>query len=307
MRTTTIRALIAVAISISTGACGAPSKKTTMSPSTEQAPSTDSPPVRSGYAAVHGLRYYYEIHGAGEPLLLLHGGLMSIGALGPVLPALAKSRQVIAVDLHGHGRTALGDRAISLRDMGDDLAALLDELGYAQVDAVGYSMGAGVAIRLAVQHPTKVRRLIAVSAVFARDGYYPELLPMQAQVGAGMAEMMKETPMYTSYVAVAPNPAEFPTLLDRVGELMRTPYDWSEDVKTLSMPVMLVYGDSDMIRLDHVVAFYRLLGGGLRDAGWGREHLEKNRLAILPDATHYDILEAPALIPTVLRFLDGGA
>ncbi len=307
MRTTTIPALIAVAIIISTGACGAPSKKTTMSPTAEQAPSTAAPAVRSGYAEVHGLRYYYEIHGAGEPLLLLHGGLMSIGALGPVLPALAKSRQVIAVDLHGHGRTALGDRAISLRDMGDDLAALLDELGYAQVDAVGYSMGAGVAIRLAVQHPTKVRRLIAVSAVFARDGYYPELLPMQAQVGAGMAEMMKETPMYTSYVAVAPNPAEFPTLLDRVGELMRTPYDWSEDVKTLSMPVMLVYGDSDMIRLDHVVAFYRLLGGGLRDAGWGREHLAKNRLAILPDATHYDVLEAPALVPTVLRFLDGGA
>ena len=309
MRTTPIPALIAIAIVISTGACGAPSKKTTMSPSAasaEQAPSTDAPAVRSGYAAVNGLRYYYEIHGAGEPLLLLHGGLMSIGAMGPVVPALAKSRQVIAVDLHGHGRTALGDRAISMGDMGDDLAALLDELGYDQVDAVGYSMGGGAAIRLAVQHPTKVRRLIAVSAAFARDGYYPELLPLQAQVGAGMAEMMKETPMYTSYVAVAPNPAEFPTLLDRVGELMRTPYDWSEDVKTLSMPVMLVYGDSDMIRLDHVVAFYRLLGGGLRDAGWGREHLAKHRLAILPDATHYDIMEAPALVPTVLRFLDGG-
>lgn len=239
MRTTTIRALIAIAISISTRVPAAPAaQKTTMSPSIEQAPSTEAPPVRSGYAAVHGLRYYYEIHGAGEPLLLLHGGLMSIGVLGPVLPALAKGRQVITrSDLHGHGRTALGERAISMIDMGDDLAALLDELGYAQVDAVGYSMGAGVAIRLAVQHPTKVRRLIAVSAVFARDGYYPELLPMQAQVGAGMAEMMKEHTCTRRRVAVAPSPAEFPTLLDRVGELMRTPYDWSEDMKTLSMPV----------------------------------------------------------------------
>jgi pimeloyl-ACP methyl ester carboxylesterase len=263
-------------------------------------------PAKTGHVEANGVSYYYEIRGEGEPLLLLHGGLMSIASLGPVLPELAKSHQVIAVDLHGHGRTALGDRKISLIDIGDDLAAVLDELGYDQVDAVGYSFGAMAAFRLAVQHAKKVRRLVMVSGAFSRDGFYPEMLPMQAQVGAAMAEMMKETPMYTSYVAVAPNPEEFPTLLDRMGELMRTPYEWAEDIKTLTMPVMLVYGDSDMIRLDHVVESYHLLGGGLRDAGWGREHMSTNRLAILPDATHYDILESPAFVPTVLHFLDAG-
>jgi pimeloyl-ACP methyl ester carboxylesterase len=128
---------------------------------------------------------------------------------------------------------------------------------------------------------------------------------MQAAVGAGMAEMMKDTPMYQSYAAVAPHPEDFPKLLDRMGELMRTPYDWSEDVKVLKMPVMLVYGDSDMIRPEHIVAFYQLLGGGLRDAGWAREHMSQNRLAILPDLTHYEMFIAPTLATTVLPFLNG--
>jgi pimeloyl-ACP methyl ester carboxylesterase len=111
--------------------------------------------------------------------------------------------------------------------------------------------------------------------------------------------------MYTSYAAVAPNPAEFPKLLDRMGELMRTPYNWADDVKKLTMPVMLVYGDSDMMRPEHMVEFYKLLGGGLKDAGWMREHMSKNRLAILPDLTHYEVFMSPALVPTVLPFLDG--
>jgi pimeloyl-ACP methyl ester carboxylesterase len=162
-----------------------------------------------------------------------------------------------------------------------------------------------VALRLAVQHPDKVRRLVVVSAGFARDGFHPEMLPMQAQVGAAMADAMKDTPMYQSYAAVAPNPAEFPALLDCMGEMMRTPYDWSDDVKKLAMPVMLVYGDSDMFRPAHVVEFYQLLGGGLKDAGWMREHMSQNRLAILPDLTHYEIFMSPALPATVLPFLDG--
>jgi pimeloyl-ACP methyl ester carboxylesterase len=262
-------------------------------------------PTKSGHVAVNGLDYYYEIHGHGEPLLLLHGGLGSIDMFGPVLPILARSRQVIGVDLHGHGRTALGDRKVSLIDMGDDLAALLAALGIEQVDVLGYSMGAGVGFRLAVQHPAVVRRLALVSAGFAQDGFYPEMLPMQAQVGAGMAEAMKGTPMYESYKAIAPRPEEFPMLLDRMGELMRTPYDWSEDVKKLRMPTMLVYGDSDMFRLEHVVGFYQLLGGGLKDAGWMREHMSRNRLAILPNLTHYEIFMAPEMVTTVLPFLDG--
>jgi pimeloyl-ACP methyl ester carboxylesterase len=264
-------------------------------------------PTKSGRVAVNGVNYYYEIHGQGEPLLLLHGGLGSIDMFRPVLPALAKGRRLIAVDLHGHGRTTLGERPISLVDMGDDIAAILKKLGIAQLDAFGYSLGGGVAFRLAVQHPQMVRRLALVSAGYAQDGFYPEMLPMQAQVGAAMAEHMKDTPMYKSYRAVAPKPEDFPRLLDRMGEYMRKPYDWSEDVKKLSMPVMIVFADSDMYRPEHIVSFYKLLGGGLKDAGWMRENMPRNRLAILPGLTHYDIFLAPELTRTVRPFLDGKA
>ncbi len=261
--------------------------------------------ARSGYVPANGVNYYYEIHGEGEPLLLLHGGLGNIQMFGPVLPVLAQKRQVIGVDLQGHGRTALGDREISLIDMGDDMAVVLKALGYSQVDVLGYSMGGGVAFRLAVQHPQMVRRLALVSAGYARDGFYPQMLPQQAAVSAAVADAMRETPMYQSYAAVAPRPEDFPKLLDRMGALMRRPYDWSEDVKTLRMPVMLVFGDSDMYRPEHIVRFYQLLGGGLRDAGWMHENMSQNRLAILPGLTHYEIFLNPALAATVLPFLNG--
>lgn len=260
-----------------------------------------------GHVQANGISYYYEVHGEGEPLLLLHGGLGSLDMFDQVMPILEEDRQVIAVDLHGHGRTELGDRPISLIDMGDDLAAVLDALGQPQVDVLGYSLGAGVAFRLAVQHPDKVRRVALVSGGFAQDGFYPEMLPMQAQVGATMADAMKGTPMYQTYAAVAPHPEDFPRLLDAMGALMRTPYDWRGDVASLKMPVMLVYGDSDMFRLEHVVEFYHLLGGGQKDAGWMRENMAQNRLAILPDLTHYEIFMAPELARTVRPFLDGNS
>lgn len=262
-------------------------------------------PKTKGHSEANGVNYYYEIHGQGDPLLLLHGGLGSIEMFGPILPTLAEGRECIAVDLHGHGRTQLGDRKISLPDMGDDMDVLLKELGYDQVDVLGYSLGAGVGFRLAVQHPDRVRRLALVSAGFSTDGFYPEMLPQQAAVSGAMADAMKDTPMYQGYVAVAPDPDEFPKLLDRVGGSMRESFNWAEDVKTLKMPVILVVGDSDMFRLDHIVEFYNLLGGGLKDAGWNREHQSQNRLAILPDVTHYDMLLAPGLATTLLTFLNG--
>jgi pimeloyl-ACP methyl ester carboxylesterase len=265
-----------------------------------------SKPSKTGRIHANGVDYYYEIHGAGEPLLLLHGGLGSIDMFaGSVLPALAKTRQVIAVDLHGHGRTTLGDRPIDLIDIGNDLAQVLRELGLEQVDVAGYSFGGGAGLRLAIQHPAVVRRLTIISAPYAQDGFFPEMLPQQAAVGAAMAEHMKETPMYTSYVTVAPNPNDFPRLLDRMGEFMRRPYDWSEEVKQLSMPVMLVYGDADMVRPEHIVQFYQLLGGGLKDAGWQREHMSRARLAIIPDVTHYEMFLSPVLPGTIVPFLDG--
>jgi pimeloyl-ACP methyl ester carboxylesterase len=185
------------------------------------------------------------------------------------------------------------------------MAAILEKLGYRAVDVLGYSLGGGVAFRLAAQHPAMVRRLVMVSTIFAQDGYYPEMLPQQAAVGAAMADAMKETPMYKSYAAVAPHPEDFPKLLDRMGAYMRKSYDWSADVPKLTMPVMLVFGDSDMIRPEHEIKFYQLLGGGLKDAGWGREHMSRNRLAILPNLTHYEIFLAPELATTVLPFLNG--
>jgi pimeloyl-ACP methyl ester carboxylesterase len=262
-------------------------------------------PTKSGYVKAGGVNYYYEIRGQGEPLLLLHGGLGNISMFAPGIPEFAKTRQVIAVDLYGHGRTALTDRPMNYVDVGNDMATLIKELGYRQVDALGYSMGGGIAFRLAAQHPELVRRLVLVSAGFAQDGFYPEMLPQQAAVSGKIAEQFKGTPIYDAYMAVAPRKEDFPKLLDRMGEWMRKPYDWSEDVKRLTMPTLLVFGDSDMYRLEHVMQFYKLLGGGQKDAGWMRENMAKNRLAILPNVTHYEMAMAPAFVPTVLPFLNG--
>lgn len=262
-------------------------------------------PDKSGRIAVNGLNYYYEIRGKGEPLLLLHGGLGSIDMFGPVLPAFAQQRQVIAVDLQGHGRTALGDRKFSLEAMGDDMKGVLEKLGYSQVDVLGYSLGGGVGFRLAVQHPQFVRRLVLLSAGYASDGFFADIRSQQNAINADAMAFMKDTPMYQSYVAVAPKPDEFPRLLGAIGDFMRKDYDYSADVPQLKMPVMLVFGDGDMYRPEHVIKFYQALGGGLKDAGWMRENLSQNRLAIVPNATHYDILYSPGLVSTTLPFLNG--
>jgi pimeloyl-ACP methyl ester carboxylesterase len=264
-------------------------------------------PDTSGYVAANGVNYWFETRGKGEPLLLLHGGLFTTELFGPVLTQLAEHRRVIGVHLQGHGRTELGTRKINLVDIGRDLGVVVEKLGLRQVDVMGYSFGGGAAFQLAAQHPTLVRRLVLVSTPYAQSGFFPEMLPQQAALGAALADAMKETPMYKAYAAVAPRPQDFPRLLDAMGEYMRQPYDWSGTVKQLTMPVMLVYGDADMFRPEHVVSFYQLLGGGLRDAGWTREHMSKNRLAILPNLTHYEIGAAPALAATVLPFLDEGA
>ena len=262
-------------------------------------------PDTSDYVVANGIDYWFEIRGKGEPVLLLHGGLMSAGSFGPVLMKLAESHRVIGVDLLGHGHTALGSRKIIPAEIGNDLAIVLEKLGIQQADVMGYSFGGAVALQLAFQHPSLVHRLVIVSTPYAQDGWFAEMLPQQAALSAAMADKMKETPIYKSYVAIAPNPQDFPRLLDAMGEFMRQPYDWSESVKQLTMPVMLVYGDADMVRPEHYVSFYHLLGGGLRDAGWMREQISQNRLAILPDVTHYEMGVSPKLAETVLPFLNG--
>lgn len=266
---------------------------------------TPGKPWKTGYVPSNGISYYYEIRGEGEPLLLLHGGLGSIDMFGPVLPALAEKRMVIAVDLQGHGRTGLGRKIVDLKSIGDDMAAILDHLDIAQTDVLGYSFGGGVGLRLAVQHAAKVRRIVLVSTGFASDGFYADMRKIQKTLTAAAAASMAETPMYKSYAAVAPKPEEFPQLLQAMGDLMRTEYNYSEDVKSLRMPVMLVYGDADMYRPEHEIEFFQLLGGGLRDAGWMRETLSQNRLAIIPNRTHYDVFFAPEIVSMTLPFLDG--
>lgn len=256
---------------------------------------------------VKGVDYAYQVRGQGEPLLVLHGGLGNSDMFEPVLPLLGAHRQVIAVDLQGHGRTTLGKRPIRCDAIADDVAALLKHAGRSKVDVFGYSFGGCVALRLAIQHPQTVRRLVLVSTPYADDGWYAEMKPQQAAVSKDLMPMMKDTPMYKSYLAVAPKD-EFPQLLDAMGDMMRHKYDWSADVAKLAksnIAVMLVYGDADMVRPEHEVKFYQLLGGGLKDAGWGRENMPRNRLAILPDLTHYDIFLSPRLAETVLPFLDG--
>jgi pimeloyl-ACP methyl ester carboxylesterase len=262
-------------------------------------------PTTTGRATIKGVDYYYEIRGKGEPLLVLHGGLMSTDMFGPATPVLTKARQVIAVDLQGHGRTTLGTRAIRCEAIADDLDALLQQIGRAQVDVMGYSFGGCVAMRLAIQHPERVRRLVVVSAPFADDGWYADMRAQQKAVNAAMAPMMAESPMYKTYKAVAPRPDDFPRLLDAMGDFMRYKYDWSADVAKLKMPVMLVFGDADMVRPEHEIKFYQLLGGGLKDAGWNRETMAKNRLAIVPDMTHYEAFATSRVAETALPFLNG--
>ena len=264
-----------------------------------------APKPTTGHATIKGVDYYYEVHGKGEPLVLLHGGLMSTDSFAPAMPTFTGGRQVILVDLQGHGRTTLGNRPIRCEAIADDIDTLLGQLGRTQVDVLGYSFGGCVALRLAVQHPDRVRRLVLASTVFADDGWYPDMRVQQKRIGAAMATMMAQTPMYATYKAVAPKPEDFPRLLDGMGDFMRQKYDWSNDVAKLKMPVMLIFGDADMIRPEHQVKFYQLLGGGLKDAGWNRENMSKNRLAVLPDMTHYEAFASSRVAETALPFLNG--
>jgi pimeloyl-ACP methyl ester carboxylesterase len=260
--------------------------------------------TQTGYAPVNGLSMYYEIHGSGEPLILLHGGFGLTGMFGEMLPQLAERRQVIAVDLQAHGRTADIDRPLSLEAMGDDVAALIRYLGFERADVMGFSMGAGAALRTAIQHPEAVRKLVVVSLPFKRTAWYAEVRAGMDQIDASAAEFMKESPMYQSYVSVAPKPENFPALCAKMGEMVRRDYDWSAEVAALKMPVMLVFGDADGVPPSHAAAFFELLGGGKADPGWDGAHMPQARLAILPATTHYNIIDSPALAPAIIPFLD---
>ena len=264
-------------------------------------------PGAGRYAELNGLSLYFETHGFGRPLILLHGGLGSGEMFGPLLPALAERHQVITVDLQGHGRTADIDRPIDIRLMAGDIAALIGHLGLERPDVVGYSLGGGVALQTAVQYPALVHRLVAVSANVRRDAVYPEMLAQQAQVGAAAAGFMKDTPMYQLYQRVAPRPEDFPRLLDKMGQGMAQDFDFTEEVRGLQVPTMIDAADADMAPPSHYAEVFNLLDGGLRDGGWMGEGRPKggHALAILPGLTHYNIFSSPLLAAVALAFLDG--
>ena len=258
------------------------------------------------YAEVNGVNLYYETHGSGRPLVLLHGGLGSSEMFGPIIPQLSARHQVVAVDLQGHGRTADIDRPIDTRLMADDIAALIDHLKLDKPDLVGYSLGGGVAFHTAVKYPQKVRRLVAAAANVRRDAIPAEMLAQQSQVTAAAAEFMKDTPMYELYQRVAPRPQDFPKLLDKIGQSMAKDFDYSEEVRGLQVPTLIVCADADMAPPSHYVEVFKLLDGGLRDGGWMGEGRPKggHALAVLPGLTHYNLGASPLFAAVTLAFLD---
>jgi pimeloyl-ACP methyl ester carboxylesterase len=247
--------------------------------------------------------YWRSLGQGGTPLVVVHGGFGVVEAFGDVLDRLATGRRVVAVELQGHGHTADVDRPFSWDALADDVAALVRHFDLGSADLMGYSLGGGVCLRAAIRHAEVVRRLVVVSAPCRRDGWFPDVLAGMDQVGAAGFEMMRQTPMYTAYAAVAPDPDRFPVLMDKTGALLRTPYDWSEEVRRITAPVQLVYGDADSIPPAHAAEFFALLGGGLRDAGWDGSGRPASRLAVLPGRTHYDVSSSPELAGVVDGFL----
>jgi pimeloyl-ACP methyl ester carboxylesterase len=242
-------------------------------------PGTDE---RTGYAPVNDLSMYYEIHGAGPPLILLHGAYMTVDMMGPILPGLAERRQVIAPEQQGHGRTADVDRPLTYEQMADDTAALARHLEIDHADVVGYSMGGGIALQLAIRHPGLVRKLVLASTSFTSDGMHAAALEMFPSISP---ELFAGSPIEEAYLRTAPNPGDFPKLVEKLKRLDTTEFAWPErDVRGISAPTLIVLGDSDGIRLEHAIELFALRGGGVMGDLAG---LPESQLAVLPGTTHF--------------------
>jgi pimeloyl-ACP methyl ester carboxylesterase len=254
------------------------------------------------YAAVNGISLYYEVHGQGSPLIMLHGGFGSFEMFSTLSPTLASTHQVIGVDLYGHGRTALTDRPLRFEHLADDIVGLIEHLGLEKADLLGFSLGGAVALQTAIRYPERVNNLVLISTPFKRTGWHPE---HQAGMAAIAPEIFLNTPIYEDYRRVAPKPEDFPLLVANMREALSQDYDWTEQVSALKPPTLIIAGDADGLPPSHAVAFFTLLGGGLKDAGWNGEHLVASQLAILPGATHYNIhFRADLLLPVLAPFLN---
>ena len=264
-------------------------------------------PKQSGHAPVNGIELYYAVYGEGEPLVLLHGGFMQNEAFGPNIPAFAEGRQVIGVDLQGHGRTAAFDRPMTFENMATDVAELIKWLGHKKADVLGYSLGGLTALRLAIDHPDVVDRLVLVAMPYAFSGWHDyNAQSMQGMAAApeATAEALGASPLYQAYAAVAPNPDNWGKTVAQTSALVAADFDWSAEVPGIESPTMLLVGDWDAVRTSHTVAFFELLGGGQQDAQWDRSGMGRNRLAVLPNLTHYEIGTDPRLAATVVPFLE---
>ncbi|WP_110514478.1 alpha/beta fold hydrolase [Herpetosiphon llansteffanensis] len=261
----------------------------------------DSNAVQGQYAELNGLKLYYEIHGSGAPLVLLHGGVNPSDTFGPTLAELAKTNQVIAVHLQGHGHTLDIDRPLRREFMADDVAALIELLALKQTAVMGYSMGGAVALQLAIRHPTLVRRLVLVSTPMRRADAYPEAIASFDNMSAGAAQIgaaLQQSPLAQLYPAV-----DWTRLFTKLGAMVAQDYDWSDAVASLPMPVMLVFADADCWRPEGIVAFYRQLGGGQRDGGMDGSGRPAGQLAIVPGTTHYTLMATPLVAQLVAPFL----
>jgi pimeloyl-ACP methyl ester carboxylesterase len=255
----------------------------------------------NGYAPFNGLKMYYEIHGSGEPVVLLHGAFMAITDDWRVwISELSKTRKVIAVEMQGHGRTADINRDFSYENLADDIAAMLDYLKIKQADLLGYSMGGGVAMQVAIRHREKVRKVVSISAVFRHDGWVKEALDMFPQL---TADTFKGSPIETEYKKLSPTPTELPNFVKRVIAMDLKPYDFGADkLKATKAPFLFIHGDADGVRLDHISEMFRLKG----DESFGdMRRRSESRLAVLPNTTHITLMEkGNAVIPMVNDFLE---
>jgi pimeloyl-ACP methyl ester carboxylesterase len=235
-----------------------------------------------GRVAVNGMQMYYEVSGEGDPLIVLHGAYMNIPTMGDIIPKLAETHTVYALEFQGHGRTDDIDRPITYPNLADDVAAFMDAVGIERADVFGYSMGAAAGLRLAIDHPEKIGKLVAASGVvYSLEGMQPAFRDFIPQM---TVEMMLEMPFAHDIRAMAPDPDAFPEVVAKLIQLEHEPLDWEADVKALELPVLIVAGDADVVTLEHSVALFRLLGGGVMgDMG---APLPASRLAILPATAH---------------------
>ncbi|HVB22113.1 MAG TPA: alpha/beta hydrolase [Ktedonobacteraceae bacterium] len=262
---------------------------------------------QKGYAPVNGLDIYYEIHGSGEPLVLLPGSFMTVEAMGEIVPQLAATRRVIGVELQGHGHTADIERPLRYELMADDIAALIRHLGLEQADIFGYSLGGGVALQTAIRHPEVVRKLVLASTIFKRNGWYPETLAGMAAISV---EMFAGTPIHEAYLKFSPRPEAWPTLIAKIKQLLGEDYDWTKGVTALKTPTLILVGDADGLRPAHAVEFFGLLGGGQADGDL--VGLPAAQLAVLPATTHVGwappyhgiMARIHLLLPIITEFLD---